>query len=42
MLMTAVKTDDATAVAAVPPREFLSTLGLDQGRRGGQPPAPRA
>ena len=26
MLMTAVKTDDATAVAAVPPREFLSTL----------------
>ncbi len=26
MLMTAIKTDDATAVAAVPPREFLSTL----------------
>ena len=26
MLMTAVKTADATAMAAVPPREFLSTL----------------
>jgi quercetin dioxygenase-like cupin family protein len=26
MLMNAVKTDDATAVAAVEPREFLSTL----------------
>ena len=26
MLMTEVKADDATAVAAVPPREFLSTL----------------
>ena len=26
MLMTPIKTDDATAVAAVPPREFLSTL----------------
>ena len=26
MLMTAIKTDTATAVAAVPPREFLSTL----------------
>jgi uncharacterized cupin superfamily protein len=26
MLMTPIKTDTATAVAAVPPREFLSTL----------------
>ena len=26
MQMTAVKTDDATAVAAVEPREFLNTL----------------
>ena len=26
MLMTAMKTDDATAVAAVAPREFLSTI----------------
>jgi mannose-6-phosphate isomerase-like protein (cupin superfamily) len=26
MLMTPIKTDDATAVAAVPPRAFLSTL----------------
>ena len=26
MLMTPIKTDDATALAAVPPREFLSTL----------------
>ena len=26
MLMSAVKTADATAIAAVPPREFLSTL----------------
>jgi hypothetical protein len=26
MLMTAIKTDTATPVAAVPPREFLSSL----------------
>ena len=41
MLMTEVKADDASAVAAVPPREFLSTVVWIKAD-GAEPPAPRA